>query len=246
VYRSPAGDPITFQRYLSGSDFAKFEVVSRHCPNARWLSASDDPELGQTMAAAIQPKSAKFRMVASASAGSAGFLCGNRQGYASAVTIVMRQGRQEAWFIPSLGVFLSADPLRSMETRYVMEHMLGTMKVDPTWQKALDDRIIAKTGSIISSQNAQFAAQQASARNASSTLSRMNHPNEGVRTRSGSSSPASISRDSERMCDAIGRCQSVVSDGRPMYMDHSGRVAPGPAGGGPPDNSGVWAQIYHQ
>jgi hypothetical protein len=46
------------------------------------------------------------------------------------------------------------------------------------------------------------------------------------------------------VCDAIGRCATVSNTADSYYMDHSGNVRAGSAGGGAPDNSGVWSRLY--
>ena len=47
-----------------------------------------------------------------------------------------------------------------------------------------------------------------------------------------------------KAADQILKAGSRTSnDAETVFMDHSGTVAPGRAGGAPPDNTGVWAQM---
>lgn len=70
---------------------------------------------------------------------------------------------------------------------------------------------------------------------------------QGVGSRSEpKSSSVNTTLGTKEVCDAIGRCKSVSNDYDTLYMDHSGNVVPGRAGGAPPDNSGVWSPTYTQ
>jgi hypothetical protein len=88
--------------------------------------------------------------------------------------------------------------------------------------------------------------QNRAARSASDDLARLNHPNAGVNVRPGSTQSSSTNTilGTRDVCDAIGRCKTVSNDADTFFMDHSGNVQPGRAGGAPPDNSGVWSPTY--
>jgi len=155
-------------------------------------------------------------------------------------------GPTQVWGVQGVGVFLSADPMRSMQARYILEHMLATKQNEPQWEQAYEQRVVQLTGAVISMQNAALQAQMSAARSASDTLSRLNHPNAGVNVRPGERRASSVNTTlgTRDVCDAVGRCKSVSNDADSYFMDHSGNVVAGRAGGAPPDNSGVWSPTY--
>lgn len=125
--------------------------------------------------------------------------------------------------------------------------------VNPQWQDDLDRRATQLTGAVMSMQNAATQSALAASRQQNETLSRMNHPNAGVPSRSVSADGSRGDR-SERdvntplgtahICDAIGRCTIVSNTSDNFFMDHSGKVLAGPSSGGPPDSSGGWSRRY--
>jgi hypothetical protein len=253
VFRTPTGGPAKLERYSPGAQYAKQHASWRLCRNPSWVSAEEQAEVSQAMAAAIAPEARKWnlQMRINANAGEATFTCGVAQGAVSATTIIAGEGGPiQIWSVYRVAGFLSNDPLRSMDARLVMEHLMASLVIDQNWQAALDRRAMQLTGSVISMQNAATQAALAASRQQNDTLARMNHPNTFSPSSSshGSSSGSSSSRYSSsgnaRVCDAIGRCASVSDTGDSYYMDHSGNVRPGPAGGGPPDNTGVWSRLY--
>jgi excinuclease UvrABC ATPase subunit len=127
-----------------------------------------------------------------------------------------------------------------------MEHMLGTFRANPRWEQAYEQRIKEVTGAVISMQNAATQVQLNAAQRASDDLARLNHPNAGVNVRPGSTRSSSVNTTlgTRDVCDALGRCATVSNDAETIFMDHSGNVRAGRAGGAPPDNSGVWSPTY--
>jgi hypothetical protein len=241
-FQSPSGGPALLQRFMTGTQFAKAHVAERICRDAQWLREVDLPELSQQTTKALAPEAARLGGTANASAGEAGFSCNNGIGFVTATTYLAGSNRApiQAWGVLRVGVFMSTDQSQAILARYVLESMLSTFKLDPSWQQQWERRVAQVTGGVISTQNA--ATQQAlqSARNASDTLARLNRPNEGVATRR-DAKVGDIIRNERHVCDAIGRCETVSRDHETVWIDHSGRTAAGRAGGAPPDNSGVWA-----
>ena len=129
---------------------------------------------------------------------------------------------------------------------YITEHMLATLATDPAWEQAFAEKNRRITGAYISMQNASQEVQNSAARSASNDLARLNHPNAGVSVRPGStrSSGTNTILGTRDVCDAIGRCKTVSNDAESLFMDHSGNVVAGRAGGAPPDNTGVWSPTY--
>jgi hypothetical protein len=148
------------------------------------------------------------------------------------------------WAVLTVAEFVASDPARTMQARYVMEHMVATLKKDPAWISAWEQRVRQTTGAVISMQNAATQTALRAARNANDTLSRLNHPNPGVgRPADRTGSRVNTILGTRDVCDAIGRCKNVSNDAETVFIDHGGNVAPGRAGGAPPDNSGVWSQM---
>ena len=245
VFTAPSGGPALLQRYLTGSQFAKQHVISgRPCQNIRWVKEEDLPDLAQSIAKWLEPQARPFNVDLKVSAGEAGFVCDGAQGYVLGATFLgsSRSTPIQDWGIFMVAGFVTSDPMQSMQARYIMEHMLGTMKLNSQWDQANEELIKRTTGVVISGQNAAFELQNNVARSASNDLSRLNHPNEGVKVRPGD--PISRSNGNTHVCDGIGRCATVSNTSGPVFMDHSGNVREGPGSGGPPDNSGVWSRLY--
>jgi hypothetical protein len=205
------------------------------------------------MAAAIadEIRAYNVNLSGTASAGEATYTCGDSQGATFATTFIVGQGGPiQIWGVYRLAGFQSSDPLHTMEARYIMEHLLATLVIDPQWQDQLNRRTRQVTGSVMEMQNSATQAALAASRQQNETLSRMNHPNAGVPSRSSASiGGTSGGRDvnttlgTAHVCDAIGRCATVSNTADSYYMDHSGNVRAGSAGS-PPDNSGVWSRLY--
>ncbi len=248
VFRTPAGGPAKMQRFLTGTQYAKEHVTWRLCPNPTWVAERELPDVSRALTAAVEPEARKYNATVTASAGETSFTCGNIQGAVFAATVLgsSRGGPVQAWFVYKLAGFRSADPLRSMQARYIMEHMLATVTPNQAWTDALDRRTLQVTGAVISMQNAATQAHLAASRRQNDTLARLNHPNPGVNVRPGERRPTSVNSilGTKDVCDAIGRCKTVSTDSESAFMDHSGNVREGRAGGAPPDNSGVWSPTF--
>ncbi len=203
------------------------------------------------MTDAVAPYARSYGASVQASAGEVSYMCGAAQGAVFAATMITssKAGPIQVWMVYRVAGFQSTDPLRTMVARYVMEHMLATVRLDPRWNAAVEDRARRLTGMVISMQNAATQAALAASRQQNETLARLNHPNPGVPRRTaggGSSSGVNTILGTRHVCDAIGRCQTVpIGDGN-VFVDHSGNFRTGPASGGPPDNSGVWSPAYPQ
>lgn len=253
IFRTQTGGPAMLQRYMTGREYAKAHVTWRLCPNPKWVVERDLPDVSRAMAAAIAPEAARYNLRVNASSGQATFTCGTAQGGLDATTILVGEGGPiQMWSVYRVAGFQSGDPLRTMEARYVMEHMSASHVVDPAWQAALDEKARQLTGAVMSMQNAAVQASLAASRQQNETLARLNHPNTftpnrgggGGRGRSGSGSEVNTTLGTARVCDAIGRCATVSTSNDSYYMDHSGNVRAGTTSGSAPDNTGVWSRLY--
>lgn len=242
-----ASGPTLLQRFFTGSQFAQEYVRTRLCPNARFTNAQDDEALSARMTEAVQPFARQMGVTARVSTGQAGFFCGSHIGMALSTTVIAasRNGPMQPWGVLKLSGFTALDPARAIQARYVMEHMVHSMQVDPAWQRNYAKRIRDVTGSTIAMQNAVTAQVQRRSAENDAMLARLNNPNAGVaqrEEREGSSVNGTLG--TKDVCDAIGRCQNVSNDHDDYFMDHRGNAAVGRAGGAPPDDSGVWTPTY--
>jgi hypothetical protein len=215
------------------------------------VKTGDLPALSQSITSAIESYARASGGIARASAGEASFLCNNDQGYVFATTVLASSptGPIQIWGVYKLSGFVSSDPMRSMQARYIMNHMMATFAPSAAWEKAYERKVHDVSGRAMAMSNALAAqVQRNAAQSASNDLARLNHPNQGVKVRPGErrSSSVNTTLGTKEVCDAIGRCKSISNDYDTLYMDHSGNVVPGRAGGAPPDNSGVWSPTYTQ
>jgi hypothetical protein len=246
IFRTPSGGRAMVQRFQSGIEYAKTHATQRICPQPAWLREADLPEAAREATTALAPEARADNVSMRVSAGEAGFDCNSALGYATSTTVLAQASNapMQYWAVLNVAEFLASDAARAMEARYVLEHMVATLAKNPEWVRAWEARVRQVTGAVISMQNAETAAHLRAARNASDTLSRLNRPNPGVsRPRERAGSSVNTTLGTRHVCDAIGRCQTVSNDSDTVFIDHSGRVASGRAGGAPPDNTGVWAQM---
>lgn len=245
----PTGGNAVWMRYLTGSQAAQQHLEWRKlCQNPRIVTSAEHRDESSAITATLAPKAREYGSALTASAGDIGFICDGAQGYLFAATVLASSGNNsiQIWAVFKLAGFVSTDPMQSMRARYITEHMLATMQPDPAWDKKLEDQTRRVTGAYISMANAAQQMQNNAARSASDDLARLNHPNAGVNVRPGStrSSSTNTTLGTRDVCDAIGRCKTVSNDADTFFMDHSGNVVAGRAGGAPPDNSGVWSPTY--
>jgi hypothetical protein len=248
----PTGGVGVWQRYATGAQTAQQHIMGhRLCQNARVVWSGDRPEETRSLQASLVSMARQYNARVTASAGDAGFLCDDAQGYVFAATVMAASATNNvvaAWGVITLAGFVSADPMQSMQARVITEHMMATMKADPAWSRNFEEVNRRVTGNYISMQNATMDLQNSASRSASNDLSRLNHPNAGVPSRTSSTSDSRNSTNTimgtRDVCDAIGRCKTVSNDAESIFMDHSGNAVPGKAGGAPPDNSGVWSPTF--
>jgi len=249
VLSLPTG-PVLLQRFLTGREFAKMYVRNRVCPDAVFVQESDDGAASERMTRDVQPYANQLGGWAKVSAGQVGFACGTDLGMVQATTLLSgsRSAPIQPWVVMQMAGFRVADARQATLARYVMDRMAATLRIAEAWQQAYRQRIQDVTGATMAMQNAVAAdSRRRSSANAETSLSRLNHPNAGVPRRAeGKTSSVNPVLGTKTVCDSIGRCQSVSTSMDSVYIDHSGRAAAGRAGGGPPDNSGVWTPAYTQ
>ncbi len=246
VFQSPSGGPAMLQRFLTGSQYAKWHVMWRRpCQSPRWVNEGELPELARSLTQTLEPQAQKYNANLTISAGEAGFICDGRQGYLFAATsrgTARNNPEMGGWGVLKLAGFVTSDPMQSMQARYIMEHMMATMKMNAEWEQAYEELIRRKMGMVISMQDAAHEVQRNAAKSASNDLARLNHPNQGVNVRPGDTRPIG-GNGNMHVCDGLGRCATVSNTSGPVYIDHSDNVRTGRAGGAPPDNSGVWTPL---
>lgn len=248
-FQIPTGGTALWLRYQTGSQAAQQHLEWRRlCQNPRTVWSGDRRDESATLTASLVDYGRAYNAKVIASAGDIGFICDGAQGYVYAATVLATATNNaiQAWGILKLAGFVSTDPMQSMRARIITEHMMATMKSDPAWDRALEDKNRRITGAYMSMQNAAVEVQLKAARSASDDLARLNHPNAGVNVRPGETRSSSTNTilGTRDVCDAIGRCKVVSNDADSYFMDHSGNVRAGLAGGAPPDNSGVWSPTY--
>jgi len=105
--------------------------LQKLCKDAPWVRVDDLSSLSQSITNSIRPEAQASGAVAQASAGEASFFCSSTQGFVfvTAVLASSPKGSIQVWAVYKLSGFLSTDPMRSMQTRTIMEHMVATWTI---------------------------------------------------------------------------------------------------------------------
>jgi hypothetical protein len=249
---APSGDPLLIARFETGEQFAQHYIGVKLCPRPEMTRIAPLQEDSRRISTEIAPYARAMNAIAQASVGEASFRCGGKEGYTYATTVLVgppTPGGVQIWGVYKLAGYTVSDPSAHEMARYVMNKMLASLVIDKAWEAQYQRKVQDTTGNIIRMQNAltQEVLRRAK-QDADESLARLNHPNPGVQGlgRNKDSDDRLSKQRSEtilgqkRVCDDIGRCETVDSSHDHYWMDHSGRTVPGPASGGPPDNSGVW------
>jgi hypothetical protein len=249
---APSGDPLLIARFETGEQFAQHYIGMKLCPRPEITRMAPLQEDSRRITTEIAPYARAMNAIAQASVGEASFRCSGKEGYTYATTLLISPPNPagvHGWAVYKLAGYTVADPTAHELARYVMYKMLASLTIDKTWEAQYQRKVQDTTGNVIRMQNAltQEVLRRAK-QDADESLARLNHPNPGVQglgRNKGSDDRLSKQRSEtilgqKRVCDDLGRCESVDNSHDHYWMDHSGRTVPGPASGGPPDNSGVW------
>jgi hypothetical protein len=252
--KAPSGDPLLIARFETGAQFAQHYIGAKLCPRPEITQSGPRQDETNQINAEIAPYARAMNAVAQASAGEASFRCNGTEGYTYATTVLIgppTPGGVQGWAVYKLAGYTVTDPAAHDLARYVLYKMLASLTIDKAWETQYQRKIRDTTGNVIRMQNAltQEVLRRAK-QDADSALARLNHPNPGVKGlgRNQDSDDRIRAKREEavlgqkRVCDDIGRCGTVDTSHDHYWIDHSGRVVPGPASGGPPDNTGVWRQ----
>ena len=250
--QSPSGDPLLIARFETGEQFARHYIGSKLCQQPEITGNLPLQEETDRITKEIAPFARSMNAMFKASAGEATFRCSGKEGYTYATTILTgppsSQGVQ-GWFVFKLAGYTVTDAAQHDLARYVMYSMLASFTLDKEWEAKTNRKVQDVTGNVIRMQNAMTQAALSRAKEqAANSLARLNHPNEGVKglgRNKDSDDRLSTQRSNttlgtKRVCDDLGDCKTVDNSHDYYWKDHSGRVVPGPASGGPPDNTGVW------
>ena len=249
--QSPSGDPLLIARFETGEQFARHYIGSKLCQQPEITGNLPLQEETDRITKEIAPFARSMNAMFKASAGEATFRCSGKEGYTYATTILAGPPSQgvQGWFVFKLAGYTVTDAAQHDLARYVMYSMLSSLTLDKEWEAKTNRKVQDVTGNVIKMQNAMTQAALSRAKEqAANSLARLNHPNEGVKglgRNKDSDDRLSTQRSNttlgtKRVCDDLGDCKTVDNSHDHYWKDHSGRVVPGPASGGPPDNTGVW------
>jgi hypothetical protein len=253
VVQSAAG-PLLIEGFKTGARVAQEFVARRVCGTSRALSAFDLPIETQRMSAAIAPAAARAGVQASPSAGEFVYRCGERFGYAYAVTVLASTTPQgpQSWAVYKLAGYLS-DKSDVATARLVMNAMRASFAIDHAWEARYEQQIHDRTGALMEISN---RLTQESIRHARQSLEQnialvARREREFDRMREGSMGSfrrrqESQDRVSQRWsdvtlgkihgCDDLGNCTEVYNDYQYYWTKDGRTVVGGPSDGSIPNH----------
>lgn len=257
---SGAGTTVIVEPYRPGDEFAAEYVRQTLCPSATMMHGGPIADQTQALNALFGPIGQAGGKTLRADAGEASFKCGARVGYVNAITVQAMQpdGALAIWAVYRIAGYLAA-PENSSLAAAAVHQMLGTFQMNQTWLQNYAKESGDAGGVVVRESNAvtQTTVDREKAINAAVQASIENSHRSSAAVADGRPSGAtSVSNtnasergagnepQTKKVCDDLGRCQTVDAGITNWWSDCSGTFRPGPDSGDPPSasQSACWSK----
>jgi hypothetical protein len=255
---SGLGSSLIVGPYLPGSEFASEYVRQTLCPSATMIHGGTIADQTQALNAQLGPLGQTGGKTLRADAGEVSFKCGTGVGYVYAITLQVTQpdGPVALWFVYRIAGYV-ASTTASLAAAAAVNQALGTFQMNPTWLQKYAKENGDTTGVVVRESNAvtQTTIDREKAINADieALIESSGHNSAAVPNGSSGATPSASSTNAnghddnaqaptKKVCDDLGRCQTVDASISNWWSDCSGRFHPGPDSGGPPTSQNAcWA-----
>jgi hypothetical protein len=244
---------VLLARHLNAVEFSRRYAAWKLCRQPQILQSGLLAKETETANAQVARYAWSMGMAGSVTVGEAMFRCGQAVGFVMAAVVYTRPARGpgvSGWAVYQLAGFTSQDPAQGYFAKYVLSTMLGSMRMNPEWERRSAQAAGQYANTVMQMSNAvaQTVIQHARQQSAQGSAGGWNHPNKGdvpkinrdpnVERRSDEAR-----RGTRHVCDDLGTCATVDNSWSHVWRDHNGNVVPGTASGYPPDYSGQWTEM---
>jgi hypothetical protein len=254
-----SGTTLVVEPYRPGDQYAAEYVQQTLCPSATMLHGGPIADQTQALNAQLGPIAQAEGKALRADAGEVSFKCGARAGYVYAITVQASQpgGPVSIWAVYRIAGYL-ASSADSASAAAAVNQLLGTFQMNQTWLQNYAKECGDVTGVVVRESNAitqttverekaMNDAMQASIANSSRNSAAVSNAIAGSASSASSSASGqdyNAQLQTKKVCDDLGRCQTVDADITNWWSDCSGTFHPGPDSDGPPpaSQSACWAK----
>lgn len=247
------GGRLLLEPYRPAPAVAQEYARTRLCPTATDFEGGIIPGQSQDLNEQMGAVAASEGKQVHVDVGEVSFQCGAQVGYVYAITLQAWQpgGPVSMWFVYRIAGYL-AQPHDASAAAGAMHRLLGTFQMDPGWLQRFAQQAGDFAGNVIRESNAvtrstmERARQEDAAmeariadwkRNSDARSNAIEHAGKGVTGSDGNGHDSNAQLGTKRVCDDLGRCQSVDASVTNWYSDCSGTFYPASESGEPPSAS---------
>lgn len=254
------GTNLVVEPYRPGDQFAAEYVRQSLCPSAAMMHGGSIVDQTKALNAQLGSIAQLEGKTLRAEAGEVSFKCGTRAGYVYAITVQAGQpdGAVSIWGVYRIAGYL-ANPEASAAAAESINRMLGTFQMNQAWlrnyaQECGDTAgIMVRESNIITQTTVEREQSMSAAMRPSSENSHRNSeavsnaaagPAASAPDTNGSAREGIAQLKTKKVCDELGRCQTVDANVTNWWSDCSGAFYPGPDSGSPPpaSQSACWSK----
>ncbi len=247
---SGVGSSLIVEPYRPGGEFAAEYVKQTLCPSATMIQGGPITDQTGALNAQFSPIGQAGGKALRADAGEVSFKCGARAGYVYAITVEAGQtdGAVSAWAVYRIAGYL-ASPTDSSASAAAVNQMLDTFQMNYAWLQNYAKESGDTAGIVIRESNAvtQTTIDHEKTLNADIRALNENSRHDSASTSNGNAGGTLSALNTnandhddkaraltKRVCDDLGRCQTVDAHITNWWSDCSGTFHPGPESGSPP------------
>jgi hypothetical protein len=231
---SGLGSSLIVEPYRPGGEFATEYVKQSLCPSATMILGGPIGEQTQALNAQFGPLGQLGGKALRADAGEVAFKCGARAGYVYAITVQVMQpdGSVAIWAVYRIAGYL-AGPADISAAVAAVNRMLATFQMNQAWLQNYAKESGDTAGIVVRESNAVTQT----------TIDREKAIDADIQASIESSRHNSAQAPTKKVCDDLGRCQTVDAGIANWWSDCSGTFHPGPDSGSPPaSQSACWSK----